>query len=294
MPNNPIYDFFVQPILQNGWFNPVNTLAYSVILVVSVMLVYRMLRKMHVKIDKYFLLAILPFIFWGSSTRVLHDAAYAGALATPELNAFYGSPIFPTPGSYLITFLLAVIVLLASLLIQRFTSGSGLVKRKTGFAYWKTMLITGLALCAINAWLLPAMDFVPLLAVLTITAFWSLLFFAVYRFSGKGWLRKQKIKHLFSPANQGILAAHFLDASATYVALSFYGYLEQHVVPNLFIPVVGPVSMFILKIAVVLPVLWIIDRYGEKGSFNNFLKVVVLILGLAPGLRDTIRLMAMV
>jgi uncharacterized membrane protein len=41
-------------------------------------------------------------------------------------------------------------------------------------------------------------------------------------------------------------------------------------------------------------VLWIIDRYGEKGSFNNFLKVVVLILGLAPGLRDTIRLMAMV
>ena len=45
---------------------------------------------------------------------------------------------------------------------------------------------------------------------------------------------------------------------------------------------------------VVLPVLWAIDRYGEPGSFNNFLKIVVLILGLAPGIRDVVRLMAMV
>jgi uncharacterized membrane protein len=37
-----------------------------------------------------------------------------------------------------------------------------------------------------------------------------------------------------------------------------------------------------------------VDRYGEKGEFNNFLKIVILILGLAPALRNLLRLLAMV
>lgn len=294
MTDNPIYDFFILPILQNGWFNPVNTAVYAIILIIAVFLVYKLLKKMHIKINLYFLIAILPFIFWGSTTRVLHDAAFVGALATPELNAFYSSPVFPTPGSYLITFLLALIVLLVSLAVQRFTTGNGLLKRKPGIPYWKVMFVIGAVLCAINIWFLPITDFMPLLLILTITGFWVLLFFAVYKVSGAGWFRKQNITHLFSPINQGILGVHLFDAAATFTALSLYGYFEQHVVPNLVIPVMGPVSMFLLKIAVVLPVLWIIDRYGEPGNFNNFLKIIIIILGLAPGLRDTVRLMAMV
>jgi len=293
MTNNPVYEFFIQPILQNGWFNPVNTTVYALVLVAAVFLVYRLLKKMHIKIDKYFLLAILPFIFWGSTTRVLHDAAFAGALSTPELNAFYNSPIFPTPGSYLITFMLALIVILISLVIQRFTA-HGIFKHRTGIPYWKVMFVIGVALSAVNVWLLPITDFMPLLLILTITAFWILLFFAVYRVSQTSWFRKQNITHLFSLTNQGILGVHLFDASATFTALSVYGYLEQHVVPNIVIPLLGPVSMFLLKIVVVLPVLWIIDRYGEQGNFNNFLKIIIIILGLAPGLRDTVRLMVMV
>lgn len=288
------YQNFIQPILQNGWYNPVNTAVYAVVLVIAVFLVYRLLKKMHIKINLYFLFAILPFIFWGSTTRVLHDAAFAGALATPGLNAFYNSPIFPTPGSYMITFLLALVVLLVSLAVQRFTTGKVFMSRKGGVPYWKIMFVIGAVFCAVNVWLLPITSFFPLLLILTITAFWILLFFAVYRVSRIGWFRKQKITHLFSPVNQGILGVHLFDASATFTALSIYGYLEQHVVPNLVIPILGPASMFLLKIVVVLPVLWIIDRYGEPGNFNNFLKIMIVILGLAPGLRDTIRLMALV
>ncbi|MCX6815197.1 MAG: DUF63 family protein [Candidatus Aenigmarchaeota archaeon] len=36
------------------------------------------------------------------------------------------------------------------------------------------------------------------------------------------------------------------------------------------------------------------DKYAEEGDFRNFLKIVILILGLAPGLRDAIRLGAWV
>ena len=46
----------------------------------------------------------------------------------------------------------------------------------------------------------------------------------------------------------------------------------------------------LLKLVVLLPVLYIVDRYTEPGEFRNFLKIVILILGLAPGLRDLIRL----
>ena len=52
--------------------------------------------------------------------------------------------------------------------------------------------------------------------------------------------------------------------------------------------------MFLLKIVVVLPALWAIDHYAEDRQFRKFLKIVVMILGLAPGLRDLVRLVAMV
>jgi len=158
---------------------------------------------------------------------------------------------------------------------------------------WKTMAVIGVILCAINVWLLPIVSFVPLLMVLGFWAVWTGLFWLIGRWKALTD-RVHVMKELLTGQNLTILSAHFFDAAATFTALTFFGYWEQHVVPNLFIPVFGPISMFFLKAVVVLPVLWAIDRYGEPGNFNNFLKIVVLILGLAPGLRDVIRLVAMV
>ncbi|MFQ5648091.1 MAG: DUF63 family protein [Candidatus Aenigmatarchaeota archaeon] len=279
-------EYFIQPILQNGWFNPVNTLAYSIGLILGILLVYRLLTRMKVQIDYRFFLALLPFIFWGSTTRVLRDAAFAGALPS-DLAAFYSSAIFPTPGSYLITFGLALAVLVASLLIQRFQK----------IPYWKTMLTIGLALCALNVSMLPFVTLLPGILIVAIALFWSDLFFLprlTYLQVLKS--RKEPKNMLFSQVNLGILSAHFLDASATYFSLSLFGYLEQHVLPRfiIFDLGAGPISMFALKIAVVLPVLFLIDRYAGDRNFKNLLKIAVLILGLAPGIRDTVRVMVRV
>ncbi|UCD07676.1 MAG: DUF63 family protein [Candidatus Aenigmatarchaeota archaeon] len=271
-----IQEYFINPILQNGWYNPVNTIVYSILLVIGVYLVYRMLKRMDVHIDSRFFLAILPFILWGSTTRVLHDAAYAGILS-PELNAFYGSPIFPTPGSYIITFALALFVLLVSLLVQRLAK----------FPYWKTMLVIGIVLCIINFLILPIFYLFPIALIIKVTGLWAAVFFIPRKFMAR---YVPSFNKLFSIENTGILVAHFLDATATVTALTLFGYLEQHVVPRLFFPIMGPFAMFFLKVVVVLPVLWIVDRYAEEGDFKNFLKIVILILGLAPGLRDMIRL----
>jgi uncharacterized membrane protein len=276
-----INEYFVGPILANGWYNPLNTIVYAILLVIGVYLVFMMLKKLDIHIDSRFFLAILPFIVWGSTTRVLHDAAYIGKLATIELNAFYNSPIFPTPGSYIITFALALAVLLISLIIQRFAR----------FPYWKAMFGIGFVLCIINFAMIPIVNYYAMAIILGVTGLWAAVFFIPRNFMPR---YIPSFRKLMSVENTGILVAHFLDATATVTALSIFSYLEQHVVPRLFFPLMGPFAMFFLKVIVVLPVLWIIDRYAEEGDFKNFLKIVVLILGLAPGLRDMIRLGAMV
>ena len=279
-----LQDYFINPILANGWFNPVNTTVYSLILVVAVYYVYRMLARLRIGIDLRFGLAILPFIFWGSSTRVLHDAAYVGKLS-PGLNEFYNLPVFPTPGSYFITFSLALAVLFASLLIQK----------RFSFPYWKAMLLAGIALDIANLLILPFENAFPFFLIAGGALAWFLVFhaprsLAELLFPGR---RIQRfLSGLLSDENLAIISAHFLDATATVAALAYFGYVEQHVVPRLLFPYLGPYAMFLLKAVVVPPVLWVLDRHAEDRNFRNFLKIVVLILGLAPGLRNMLRLMA--
>jgi uncharacterized membrane protein len=280
-----IQEHFLDPILANGWFNPINTAVYSIILIVAVFLVYRLLNCMKVRIDNRFALAILPFIFWASTTRVLHDAAYAGRLS-PALNQFYSSPFFPTPGSYIITFILALFTLLLSLLIQR----------AVRIPYWKSMLTIGTALTLFNLTMLPVVTPLPLYIIGGLALLWAALFFSWRIILPR--LPRLPISNyyhtLLSRENLAILSAHFLDATATVTALTLFGYLEQHVVPRLLFPYLGPYAMFLLKIMVVLPALWAIDRYADDPQFRKFLKIVILILGLAPGLRDMLRLAALV
>lgn len=285
---DPLQDYFIQPIMQNGFFNPVNTIVYSLILIAAVVVVFKFLQKATISIDKKFFLAILPFIFWGSSTRVLHDAAVAGALA-PELIAFYGAKIFPTPGSYIITFLFAFVVLLATIGVQRLTKGK--------VSYWKAMFTVGIIADIINIFLLPLRNWEPLLLIggtwIGLMALLGIIY-KVVRHPAVGQ-KYEVLRQVFSRVNIFILGvAHFLDASATYWALTSYGYFEQHVVPRTLFPLFGAESFFLLKAVVVLGVLWAIDRYGknENPQFRNFLKIVIFILGFAPGARDLLRLVA--
>lgn len=320
-----LYRYFLEPVLKNGWFNPVNTLVYGIGLLLGVILVFKLLKKLEVGVDGRFFLGILPFIFWASSTRAFRDLVYRTAVEAvrgagnyqvfisdigynfslvQEFSYRYLSSVlpgdgfswayswlvalFPTPGSYFITFLVALISFFLGMLLERFTR----------IRYWVVMLTVGIILSVINVMVIPFGFLQPLIIVSGIMALWAAGFF------GLSWLLKRKplekltektpvkqLKETLTYQNTGVLMAHLLDATTTFTALTYFGYLEQHVVPRLFLPVLGPGSMFLLKILVVLPVLWLIDRNAEDRNFRNFLKVGVVILGLAPGLRDLLTLM---
>ncbi len=316
-------EFFVNPILLNGWFNPVNTLLWGVILVVAAFLVYsKLLKRLKIQIDKHFALAILPFVFWASSTRALRDLFYGLAqqasvgdprflsdiayqislvqqqafsyimkfVPIPPVAGFFSwiVTLFPTPGSYVFTFIFALACLLLGLGIQKISARRrlGRLQFKKAIPYWKPMFVIGLAFCVLNVWMLPFTNPLGLGMILGITGAFAAAFFGLTFLQEK---KKLKIP-LFSRVNSSLLSAHMLDSSATFVSVAFFGYYEQHPVPRFFIDAIGPWTFFILKLAVLLPSLYIIDRYAEDGDFKNFLKIVILILGLAPGLRDSIRL----
>ena len=51
--------YFVDPIIFNTGYNPVNTVVYGIILIVAFVLTYKMLKKLKINIDKRFFFGVI-------------------------------------------------------------------------------------------------------------------------------------------------------------------------------------------------------------------------------------------
>ncbi|UCG02737.1 MAG: DUF63 family protein, partial [Candidatus Heimdallarchaeota archaeon] len=105
-----------------------------------------------------------------------------------------------------------------------------------------------------------------------------------------------KILPYLAGTNLTLFFGHFLDASATFVAIDYYGYAEKHVVPVFMIEVFQTAAvMYILKAIIIIFVVYFIDILYKKDFQANpiltgLVKIAILVLGLAPGIRDLLRL----
>ena len=105
--------------------------------------------------------------------------------------------------------------------------------------------------------------------------------------SGIFILLRNKIKLLNNKGNLEVLSAHIFDATSTFVAMDFFGYYEQHVLPTFLINISGTaLIMYPLKIGIILLILYIIDKEVDEKTTNHMLKLAIYILGLAPGIRN--------
>ncbi|HMK16205.1 MAG TPA: DUF63 family protein, partial [Methanomicrobiales archaeon] len=68
-----IYKYYIDPIRYGEPYNVVDTLTYAVVLVVSVYLVYRWLKRSGVSLDGDFILATIPYVVLGGLLRVVED-----------------------------------------------------------------------------------------------------------------------------------------------------------------------------------------------------------------------------
>ena len=240
-------------------YTVLNTVVFGIILGIAVILIIKMFK--YIKKDpKDLIFPLIPFIFFGSSARALVD------------NGIYPLVLWlVTPGIYVLTGFITIVTLLTSVYVER----------KTKFDYRYFILIVGIILCIPNILNINHLNWTAFFEVVGTWAVVSSIFVLL----GRKWsLLKDKV-------NLGVLSAHLFDASSTFIAIDFYGYGEQHVLPNALMNLAGTAAvMFPLKIAVILTALYVIDEYVEDDVIRNMLKLAVFILGLAPGLRDFLSL----
>jgi uncharacterized membrane protein len=257
-----IYNYFILPYKANQGYNLVNSLAYGLLLVGVLYLINKILNRYNFKIKEKLVLSILPFILFGSTVRVLEDARIL-----PQ------TFLLVTPGIYFIIMGITSAVLVAC---HKYTRKP----EKNVFLIGNVLALGALLFFRMNNW----EGFIVI----------STIFIAILLFLG---ILRKRTRFLKDNLNFLGVAAHMLDATATFVTLDLFkhlGYWEQHPVTR-FVGTVGGSFLwfYILKLFVVLVLYWI-DRDVKDKNMKTLLKFAVIVLGLAPGIRDTLRLAMLV
>jgi len=258
--------YYVDPIVNDAGYNIVNTLTWAVVLVLCVYLLHSLnvFKRLGVTINQRFVIGVVCYVLFGSSLRVLVDAD----IFAPPLNY-----IFTTPNIYFVVFAITMASLMLSLRIYK-------------ERYYISFAAIGLGLTSVNMGVLLWSEGIaqPIEALLIVTLA-VLITASIY--VGAGFA---KIEFLRGRFNIAILGAHLLDASSTTVAIDVLtGYHGKHVVENYLIDLTGTGAvMYPLKLLLLIPMLYLIDSEFDEIELRDLLKLVVLVLGLAPGCRNTI------
>ncbi len=266
-----IAKYYIDPIVYNEGYNVVNTLTYAIILGISLFLILKLMSILKIKIDEKLIAATFPFIVFGASMRVIEDVNFL----SPPL-----SYLFETPGIYVLAFVITAVSLLGCIALER----KGFIKD-----YSKPYFCIGIVGILIV---------VGLLTTKTLNTWWwapIVICSLAFTFTGVIYLiaRYFKLDFLTKPLNVAILGAHMFDASSTFTAIDIVGgFMEKHVVPTYFIGATHTAFvMYGLKLAVFIPVIYIIEKYfADDKDMYYTLKFVLLVLGFGPGIRNTLEL----
>ena len=260
-----IQRYYIDPIIYDTSYNPVDTITFALILGLSVLVLIRLLGRSRIPVDGRLVLFTLPYILAGSSLRVIEDA---------DLVAAPWRYLLITPLIFFLVFLATA----ASLFITR-----RIWKERFYFRY----AAIGFIWTALNLALLSSGGWQNLWVIPAVFVMGSVLAGGIIllqrHFSWPGFLE--------DGFSRMIIYAHMLDASSTYLGVDWFFYHEKHVLPTYLIDLAGTAAvMFPLKLAVLLPVLYMIDRSLEEPSLRNLTRLTLITLGLAPAVRNTLRL----
>ncbi|WP_407355809.1 DUF63 family protein [Methanolobus sp. WCC5] len=268
-----INDYYIDPVLHDSGYNIVNTITWAILLGICIFGVVKLLKRLNVQIDNRLTAAIVPFVLAGSSLRVIEDTGVIGPPA---------SYLFITPNIYFVVFAITVFFLVLS---------KWAVTLKGSGDYRKIFAGCGLVWFIVNLMILFHLEdmVLPWVPVFVIGTSSLILYFI------KILLDRVGLDLLKSKINLAILWVHLMDASSTIAGIDFLGYYEKHVVPAYLIDLTGTAFvMYPLKLSIFIPVLYILDNHfdedEESKTLKTFLKLVIIVLGLSPACRNTIRM----
>ncbi len=259
-----IKKYYIDSIVYKTGYNPVNSATWIILLIIACILIYKTLVKYNVKFDEYFVAGNIPYIIFGSSIRVVEDANFI----RPPICYLFMSPFI-----YMVVFSIAFPVFLLSLKYRRekywiHYGAFGVLLSIT------TLIFLFTHLKVINWWVLPSAFLL------------ALCFLLIYYM-----LTSKFYKRMCNKLSCMVFFSQMLDGSATFIGTTFLGYWEMHVIPRIFIHYFGGWIMLPLKIIVFTVILYFLDSSAEENrELVNFIKFVLIVLGLAPGLRDALRM----
>ena len=272
--------YYIHPITHDTGYNLVNTLTWALLLVLCLFLTLKLLKKLDVEINKPFIAAVSPYIFVGASLRVMEDAE----LFSPPL-----SYLLITPLIYFLLFFCCVAILTISVELSR-SNCIGLRVPGSGMGHLATFGLVGVIWFFANlVVLLKAEEIVLPWVLFAVIGISGIILVVIYTIGAKFG-----VNFLTEKLNVSVLAAHLLDASSSYIGIDKLGYTGKHVIEGVIVKYTGSAAgMFPLKLVILIPVLYLLEtHFDEKDrELKNLVLLALLVIGLAPAVRNTLRMM---
>lgn len=320
-------------VIAREGYTLVSEVVYGMIALVCIYYMYRFLKLLKLSIDWKFCLSLLPFILFGSITRVLEDAH----LFKIPLSYWFISPLIYIQIALYVVFLLVLsrvaekikraepkTILLLTLptgyliswffikdfvlfdlhpLVAFLISFAILLAylprmRKVGFDAKEFLFFSGLILLSFSIY--PVIHWNPSDVRLDFFSLNLGLVSAIVLTLALGCRLKEGLKVFSQPFNVSMVFAHLLDGTTSYLSiydpfnlgLPLYG--EKHPIPSYLMGISGGVLYPVIKLVLVMLIIYILDILYAKelerhGDMVNILKIAIIILGLAPGTRDLMR-----
>ncbi|MDN7011503.1 DUF63 family protein [Methanoculleus sp. FWC-SCC3] len=272
-----LYKYYIDPIRYGEAYTLVDTLTYALILIAAVYLVYRGLRRYGIAVDGDLVIATLPFVVLGGLLRVVEDTG----MITSDFRFLLITPLI-----FFTIFAIAGVALFAGKLAEN----AGLVARYSRI-YGGAGVVACIVAASALAWFgltetTIALDVFGLILALTAVSSLALWAFLVYVL---------KWDYASNTLYKLLIFGHMLDASATSYGIDIHpvGYVEQHVVGAALIDATGTAfSMFLLKFAVIVPAVYVLEMYRREGSPGlwHLILLAMIVVGMAPGIRSLVRM----
>ncbi|WP_332448898.1 DUF63 family protein [Methanoculleus sp.] len=272
-----LYKYYIDPIRYGQAYTLVDTLTYALILIVAVYLVYRGLRRYKIAVDGELVLATLPFVVLGGLLRVVEDTG----MITSDFRFLLITPLI-----FFTIFGIAVV----ALFLGKLAENAGLVARYSR-VYGGVGIVASLLAALALVWFgltetTIALDVLAVILTLALVSSLALWAFLVYVLK---WDYASNILYKL------LIFGHMLDASATSYGIDLHPihYVEQHVVGSSLIELTGTAfSMFLLKLAVLIPAIYVLEMYRREGNLElwHLILLAMIVVGMAPGIRDLMRM----
>lgn len=270
--------YYIDPIRYGQPYNVVDTITYALVLILCIYIIYRWLsRSSIIRIDRDFILCTLPFVVMGGLLRVVEDTG----MITSDWQFLLVTPLI-----YFVMFLYTAGALVISATLQNY----GVLRD-----YHKPYLIAGIAGAAATLGVLLA--FGAGNGILSVQVFAAIMAMAVAATLAVYGAMRYLLKWTYvgDPLYLSLLFGQLLDASATSYGIDLHPlqYTEVHVVGSHLIAWTGTAfSMFPLKLLVLFPGIYILERFRHEGAeaLWHLILLAMITVGLAPGIRDMMRM----